>query len=196
MIIGTITGAIAGFVEAFAVTPVELVKIRLQLQKESRENAYYKGNIDCIKKIYNEKGVRGLYQGHFANILRETPAIAAQFGSYYFVKNLLATVQGKDQKELGDISLMFAGGMAGFMCWLVSYPQDVIKTKIQMDLSGQEYRKNKYLFDGGFVDCALRIKKLDGYRGFWVGFLPQTYQSFIANAFLFLAYEKTKNLLV
>jgi hypothetical protein len=34
-----------------------------------------------------------------------------------------------------------------------------------------------------------------GIKGFWVGFIPQTYQSFLGNAVLFLVYEKSKEFL-
>ena len=36
-------GMFAGFVNSFVVSPIELVKCRLQIQIESKENAYYKG---------------------------------------------------------------------------------------------------------------------------------------------------------
>jgi hypothetical protein len=44
-------------------TPVDLVKCRLQVQKESKANAYYKGPADVIKKVILDEGIRGLYRG-------------------------------------------------------------------------------------------------------------------------------------
>jgi hypothetical protein len=38
----------------------------------------------------------------------------------------------KDTHELGLVSQLIAGGVGGFFAWLVSYPQDVIKTKLQV----------------------------------------------------------------
>jgi len=34
-----------------------------------------------------------------------------------------------------------------------------------------------------------------GFRGFWVGFLPQCFQAVIANAALFVVYENAKDYL-
>jgi hypothetical protein len=36
----------------------------------------------------------------------------------------------KDTHDLGVFSQLIAGGVGGFFAWLVSYPQDVIKTKL------------------------------------------------------------------
>ena len=46
-------------------------------------------------------------------------------------------------RELGDstVSVLFSGGMAGIFSWLVTYPQDVIKTRIQAD----GYGGNRYV---------------------------------------------------
>lgn len=56
-------GGMAGFVESFMCTPVDLVKSRLQIQRENKATAYYKGPIDVIMKVLKENGVQGLYKG-------------------------------------------------------------------------------------------------------------------------------------
>jgi solute carrier family 25 (mitochondrial carnitine/acylcarnitine transporter), member 20/29 len=159
---GTITGAIAGFVNSVVVTPVELVKCRLQVQTESKSEARYKGIIDCIRQSYREKGIRGVYQGNAITVLREITGYGAQFGTYYFSKNMISKLTKTEIKDLGNISLMAAGAISGVFCWLVSYPQDVIKTNIQLDIDGHRFKKNKYLLDGGMIDCYNYIMRADG----------------------------------
>lgn len=66
-------GMFAGLVNSFIISPVELVKCRLQIQTESVEEAYYKGSTDCAKKIISEEGFRVLMtSGLIATIFRET----------------------------------------------------------------------------------------------------------------------------
>ena len=72
---GVITGAFSGLVNCIIVTPVELVKCRLQVQNDSNK-IKYKGVLDCLFKIYNERGIKGLYAGNYASVLREMPAYA------------------------------------------------------------------------------------------------------------------------
>lgn len=109
---------------SFVLSPIELVKCRLQVQKEARHNAYYKGPIDCIRKIFVEEGLRnGLFKGLASTLARETPCYAGQFAAYYETKQLLVRVNGlKDTHELGVVSQLIAGGVGGFFAWLVSYP--------------------------------------------------------------------------
>jgi hypothetical protein len=57
--------------------------------------------------------------------------------------------------------LLICGGIGGYFCWQFSYPQDVIKTKLQIEKDGY-YKVNKYLMDGGFYDCMMQIYKKDG----------------------------------
>ena len=72
-----ISGMFAGLVNSFVLSPIELVKCRLQIQKESKTNAYYKGSFDCVRKIVLEEGLRnGLFKGMMSTIITEVPCYA------------------------------------------------------------------------------------------------------------------------
>jgi solute carrier family 25 carnitine/acylcarnitine transporter 20/29 len=72
-----IAGMFGGFMNSFILSPIELVKCRLQVQRESKSNAYYKGPIDCIRKIIVEEGIRnGFFKGLSSTLARETPCYA------------------------------------------------------------------------------------------------------------------------
>ena len=120
---GLIAGGLAGLINCIVVTPVELVKCRLQMQYCGKEKAYYKGLLDCIVKIIEDEGNRSIYRGNLVTICREIPAYAAQFGAYSLAKQKLAKFQGIQESDLGYISLTVCGSVGGYFCWQFSYPQ-------------------------------------------------------------------------
>lgn len=119
---GFISGAISGFAGCFIITPVELVKCRLQLQYDSK-NAYYKNGFNCAYRVIKEEGFKGIYSGNLITILREVPGYSAQFAGYHFSKTMITKYQETDYNNLSLPGIMISGAFAGYCCWQFSYPQ-------------------------------------------------------------------------
>ena len=90
---------------------------------------------------------------------------------------------------MSTLGCFIAGGVGGFTCWFVSYPQDIIKTKLQVSKDTKFAKYKGIIPDGGVINCAIAIHKEDGFHGFWRGFLACTIRAVIANSFMFSAYE-------
>lgn len=97
-----IAGAAAGAVVPCVLTPVELVKCRLQVQNSiSSQFRQYKGPIDCIIKTVKQEGImRGLYKGNTATLLREIPGNFAWYGVYECVCKMCIP-DGGTKQDLG-----------------------------------------------------------------------------------------------
>ena len=106
----------------------------------------------------------------------------------------MSKLRNKKISELNIVEMMACGSIGGYFCWQFSYPQDVIKTILQTDRTNK-YKPIKYLFDGGFFNCFIDIKRNSGWMGFWKGYLPCTIRGIYANACLFGAYEQSKFML-
>ncbi len=63
------------------------------------------------------------------------------------------------------------GPLAALCSELFTYPQDVLKTKIQISKKG-EYVPHKYIYDQGVIDCVKKLLKTQGYKGFVTGLKP------------------------
>lgn len=70
-------GGFSGLMACSVVSPVELVRTRLQVQSTAKP--LYKGSVDCVQTILETEGIKGLGRGMFATILRDVPAYVSQF---------------------------------------------------------------------------------------------------------------------
>ncbi len=75
---GIENGAFAGLVNSIVVSPVELVKCRMQIDKDFK----YPTSSHCAKHILRTEGIRGLFRGLYSTAFREIFAYAAQFATY------------------------------------------------------------------------------------------------------------------
>lgn len=78
-----------GFSVAFVESPADLFKAKLQTQYAG--SSQYRGVFDCAKQIASKFGLRGVYQGLSATLVRNVPANAVYFTSYEFVRRNLGT---------------------------------------------------------------------------------------------------------
>ncbi|KAF5862826.1 hypothetical protein ETB97_011066 [Aspergillus alliaceus] len=82
-----IAGGVAGAVSRTIVSPLERLKILLQIQSVGREE--YRLSIwKALVKIGKEEGWRGFMRGNGTNCIRIVPYSAVQFGSYNFYKKV------------------------------------------------------------------------------------------------------------
>jgi solute carrier family 25 folate transporter 32 len=65
-----------------ATYPHEVIRTRLQLQRNQPQSAKYRGLLHAARTIAAEEGIRGFYGGLQINIIRVVPAGAITFVSY------------------------------------------------------------------------------------------------------------------
>lgn len=82
-----VAGGVAGAVSRTVVSPLERLKILLQVQSSGRTE--YKMSIPkALGKIWREEGFKGMMAGNGVNCIRIVPYSAVQFGSYNFYKKV------------------------------------------------------------------------------------------------------------
>lgn len=80
-------GGVAGAVSRTVVSPLERLKILLQVQSVGRE-AYKLSVGQALAKMWREEGWRGFMRGNGTNCIRIVPYSAVQFSSYNFYKRV------------------------------------------------------------------------------------------------------------
>lgn len=169
--------------------PSERIKCLLQVQANEIEKggkAKYKGMIDCGSKLYAEGGVRSLFKGTGATLLRDVPGSIAWFGAYEMVKRTISEAQGKKTSELSPIAVLVAGGCAGISNWIIAVPPDVIKSRYQTAPSGTY---------SGLADVLKLLLREEGPSALFKGLGPAMIRAFPANAACFMGMEFSKSLL-
>ncbi|OMJ10809.1 Mitochondrial substrate carrier family protein S [Smittium culicis] len=185
-----VAGGLAGSVMALLNCPVELLKVKLQTQDQTLKVKQYNGVFDCLVKTFKTSGVNGLYRGFTITLLRDVPSYGAYFGAYELFKHTLAKLNNNvdaNGNVKGSVTDMFlAGGFAGIAAWLVCYPQDIIKSRMQMD--------NKLSNLSAAIAQLNKEARTNGIKVYFRGFAPTIARAFPANAATFLAYEYAKSL--
>eukprot|EP01136_Pigoraptor_vietnamica_P006309 Opistho-1_new@39092 len=174
-------GAGAGVFSATVLSPIELIKCRLQVQQESAGQGpkKYKGALSCIAAIAREEGLRAFYKGFSATLLREIPGNAFWFGTFHTICNAM-TPEGKSRDDLPPYVLVGAGAAAGALYWGVPYPADAVKSRMQT-----------MAHPGSLVSVFRDIARESGIRGFYAGCAITVARAAPSNAVIFTVYELT-----
>nr|XP_057912229.1 solute carrier family 25 member 47-A isoform X2 [Doryrhamphus excisus] len=187
-----LSGLAGGIMQTSVMSPGDMVKVRLQCQTESMRRGgvkpKYRGPIHCLLSIVKEEGVRGLYRGAGALMLRDGPSFATYFLTYSSICDWL-TESGSGSKKPAWSVVMLAGGMAGMAGWTVGTPMDVIKARLQMD--GARERK-RYR---GFFHCIAETARTEGPAVFFRSLGINCLRAFPVNMVVFVMYELLSGLL-
>eukprot|EP01125_Pyxidicula_operculata_P003028 TRINITY_DN1313_c0_g1_i5.p1 TRINITY_DN1313_c0_g1~~TRINITY_DN1313_c0_g1_i5.p1 ORF type:complete len:306 (+),score=43.03 TRINITY_DN1313_c0_g1_i5:243-1160(+) len=176
-----LAGMAAGASQVIFTNPVEIVKIRLQIQGESQKFGIQPKSTTTIIK---ELGLKGLYKGAGACLLRDIPFSGIYFPTYAKMKELLTE---PDANKASPLTLLLAGTIAGIPAASLVTPADVIKTRLQVEArSGQHTYKN-------ITHCAVTIWKTEGFSAFWKGAAARVFRSSPQFGVTLWSYETLQN---
>lgn len=174
-------GMLSGVFTTAIMAPGERIKCLLQIQHAAGSGEQkYKGPLDVIKKLYKEGGMRSIYKGTAATLLRDVPASGMYFMTYEWLQRVL-TPAGKSRSDMSVWRTLFAGGMAGIFNWMVAIPADVLKSRLQTAPEGT--------YPNGIRDVFRQLMKQEGVGALYKGATPVMLRAFPANAACFLGYE-------
>ncbi len=174
------SGIFAGFCNSFAMSPIELFRIKMQVQSKDSP-IQYNGTVDCAKKILQNYGIKGVYQGLCSTLLRECPAYAIYFGTY---ETLMQTSlkKYKNKSEIPMLHIMTYGAISGVLLWLGTFPFDVIKSRIQADnIDNRKYKS--------IMQTFRHVVNENGIGGLYKGLPPCLVRAPFINAATFMTFE-------
>ncbi|KAL8833078.1 MAG: hypothetical protein Q9170_004511 [Blastenia crenularia] len=140
-------GAISGAVTSLLLTPIELVKCKLQYPVSPSGTATVTQRpVTVIASVFRQDGILGFWRGQLGTLIRETGGSAAWFGCYegvsagfrrYATPTALSTnVNTNTTTPLPLLPLhhqLLAGASAGVAYNFLFFPADTIKSRMQTE---------------------------------------------------------------
>ena len=110
-----------------------------------------------------------------------------KFHSSFSSEIMLCKPVSRGTYQYDDLpKVLFAGGLAGVNSWIITYPADVVKTRIQAQhLDQPAIYKN--FFHG--TECLIKGYRAEGGRFLWYGVTPTCIRAFPSNAAVFLVWQ-------
>ncbi|KZO93358.1 mitochondrial carrier [Calocera viscosa TUFC12733] len=202
-----LSGLAAGATEAvLVVTPMEVVKIRLQAQVHSlsdpMEIPKYRNAAHAAYTIVREEGIGALYRGIVLTAARQASNQAVSFTAYTYIKQLVGRLQ-PERSELPTWQHMCIGLISGACGPLSNAPIDTIKTRLQRgdpsitgpgagDAVGQAVKRSTTSGWRKGVEIAAEMFRKEGFPAFYKGITPRIMRVAPGQAVTFAVYERMK----
>ncbi|KAG9443763.1 hypothetical protein H6P81_015103 [Aristolochia fimbriata] len=169
-------GAFSGAISRTVTSPLDVIKIRFQVQLEPttswallRRDLYgtskYTGMLQATRDIFREEGLPGFWRGNVPALLMVMPYTAIQFTVLHKLKTFAAgSSKTEDHIRLSPYLAYISGALAGCAATVGSYPFDLLRTI----LASQGEPKVYSTMRSAFVD----IVRTRGIQGLYAGLSP------------------------
>jgi mitochondrial ornithine carrier protein len=193
-----LTGAFSGVFASFVLTPIELVKCRIQapVVTEGRPSPPLRP-LPVIRDILRHEGLHGFWHGQMGTLIREGGGSAAWFGAketttamFYRLRAQAAT----SELEKADIlakplplwQQAMAGASAGVSYNFLFFPADTIKSRMQTVPFGGPHERRTFWNEG------VAVWRQHGLKGLYRGCGITCLRSAPSSAFIFMVYDGLK----
>merc|ERR1712223_2123316 len=161
------------------VTPLDLVKCRLQVNKEKYKNL---GN--GFKLTFAEGGASGLFLGWAPTAIGYSMQGICKFGFYEVFKNVYSGIIGEENTYLYRTSLyLAASASAEFFADIAPSPMESVKVRIQTSPVGT--------FPTTLREGAPKIMAAEGLNGFYKSLVPLWGRQIPYTMMKFACFERT-----
>uniref|UniRef100_A0A1B6M4R4 Mitochondrial thiamine pyrophosphate carrier n=2 Tax=Graphocephala atropunctata TaxID=36148 RepID=A0A1B6M4R4_9HEMI len=165
-----IAGGVSGVLTRFLCQPLDVIKIRFQLQVEpiSRRSVVskYQSIPQALNVIVREEGLKAFWKGHVpAQVLSLTYGVF-QFGVFEAMVQQARTIPRlADEKAKVEF---VSGFTSGCVATILSFPLDIVRTRLVVQGNKKIYHST--------INGLKTIVKEEGFRGLWRGLTPTLLQ--------------------
>lgn len=189
-------GSVARVLAATVVSPIELLKTRLQSIPHSANSStsVMTELFSDVGKEIKIKGISALFKGLTLTLWRDVPFSGIYWASYEFCKKNIHThfLDSNTDYNL-FLNSFFSGSISGAIAAVFTNPFDVGKTRMQIS---NEYNSNNTLKSSKNEKSIMKfmkdIIKYEGFGALYVGLLPRLLKIAPSCAIMISSYELGK----
>ncbi|KAG5519135.1 hypothetical protein PMAC_002223 [Pneumocystis sp. 'macacae'] len=172
----------AGAASAILTNPIWIIKTRLMSQN-SYSHIYYRNTFDAFQKMYRSEGIFSFYKGLTLSLIGVTH-VAIQFPLYELFKDIFFVVSNSNQSLC--IKVIFSSLLSKMIASSITYPHEVIRTRIQTQKHHNDSSKIQYR---GIFHAFCRIYNEEGWKSFYSGMGTNLFRAVPASIITFLTFE-------
>ncbi|XP_067860485.1 mitochondrial thiamine pyrophosphate carrier [Heptranchias perlo] len=178
-----VAGSVSGLLTRVIINPLDVIKIRFQLQIESlslREpTAKYHSILQATKTIFREEGLRAFWKGHVPAQLLSISYGAVQFESFEFLTKFVHNAMLYDSRN--PTMHFVCGGLAACMATVTVQPLDTLRTRFVAQGEPKVYRN--------LWHAVVSMYRKEGPHAFYRGLTPTIIAVFPYAGFQFAFYN-------
>jgi mitochondrial ornithine carrier protein len=196
-----LTGSIAGAFTSLVLTPIELIKCKMQVPAMSSSDGIIRtaqSPFSIIRQVFRYHGILGFWNGQLGTLIRETGGCAAWFGSKETVTMLFRRFNDTGVTIRADVDdgpirmaplpiwqQAIAGAAAGVSYNFLFFPADTIKSRMQT--ASVDHTSTRTFWKEGAT-----LWKEHGTKGLYRGCGITLLRSAPSSAFIFMVYDFLK----
>lgn len=209
---GFVEGGIASVIAGSATHPLDLIKVRMQLQGESQPSnlrpalAFHPGSAQAPPhpppkvgpiavgvKLVQQEGVTGLFSGVSATILRQLLYSTTRMGLYELLKKKWSQPNSAGLTTIPLTRKITAGLIAGGIGAAVGNPADLAMVRMQADGRLPPAQRRNYK---SVVDAITRMAKDEGVTSLWRGSSLTVNRAMLVTASQLASYDQFKEMIL
>uniref|UniRef100_UPI00358F5B03 mitochondrial ornithine transporter 1-like n=1 Tax=Myxine glutinosa TaxID=7769 RepID=UPI00358F5B03 len=202
-------GAAGGAAYVFCGQPFDTVKVKMQTYPQ-----LYRGATHCLRTVYQQEGMLGLYRGTWPALVANVSEMAVLFACYGFCRDVVRFITGASEcvplrcntanvlmtRILVDLCCdlnnnvqeAMAGSLAAFFGSFVLTPTELVKCRLQAQHEMRTEGRHAPHKAWAVVQAVLRE---EGFQGLFTGLTSTIAREMPGYFFYFAGYQWTRSML-
>ncbi|NP_001090497.1 solute carrier family 25 member 11 [Xenopus laevis] len=183
-------GGLAGMGATVFVQPLDLVKNRMQLSGEGAKTKEYKTSFHAVGSILRNEGLRGIYTGLSAGLLRQATYTTTRLGIYTILFEKFTKADGTPPNFFMKAAIGMTAGATGAF---VGTPAEVALIRMTADGRMPVDQRRGYT---NVFNALVRMTREEGITTLWRGCIPTMARAVVVNAAQLASYSQSKQFLL